>query len=255
MIRQLMFPKWALLIALAAIASQGLAEDQQAKEILRRAIDAAGGQRRLDTLKAPTMWMEKGTFHGGDEATPFIAHYASKWPNWYRQNIENAFSIGIDGDLALVSSSAGTRVLTGDQLKEQLIQARIARALFLFPLNGEEYSLSSEPGIEVDGRLTIGIKASHRDGRDANFYFDKKTYLIAKIETVIVTPQTGPDPVTSETLYWAHRSFGGATMPSKYKRIYAGNLFVEGETVDIKVRATLDPKWFSIAEKNDQGSE
>ena len=210
--RRIKISNLALLIVLTAMVSQGVAEDQEAKDNLRRALAAVGGEGRLSTLKAPTQWMEKGFYHGDGQPVPFIAQYASKWPNWYRQKIENTYSIGINGDKAFMSGPDGVRVLTGDELKERLTQARIAWALFLFPLTGDEYSVSSIPGIKVDGRPTIGIKAGHSDGRNANFYFDKENYLIAKIETVVVTPQTGPDPVKSEAFYWDHKSFGGATM-------------------------------------------
>lgn len=248
MMRTVVLSVVALVIAMTTLTTQCLAEDQAAKETLRRAIAAAGGQGRLGTLKAPTMWMEKGTYHGGGKPVPFIAQSASKWPNWYRQEIENAYAVGVNGDRAFLSGPRGKRELAGDELNEQLARARQAYAMFLFPLAGEDYSLRSIWGVDIDGRPTVGIKASHRSGRDANFYFDKETYRLIKIKTVVVTPQTGPEPVTSETFFSDHRSFGGAMLPAKYRLVYDGNLFAEGETVDVKVRATLDPQWFSMDE-------
>ena len=85
----------------------------------------------------------------------------------------------------------------------------------MFPLTGEAYELSTIDGIDVDGRATVGIQASHADGRDIRFFFDSETYLITKIETMVISPQHGPDPVLSETIFMDHRSFGGVRMPSK----------------------------------------
>ena len=50
--------------------------------------------------------------------------------------------------------------------------------------------------------------------------------------------------VRSETFYRDHKSFGGVKLPSKYKILYDGELFIEGETTAIKVHATIDPAWF-----------
>ena len=186
------------------------------------------------------MWMERGTYYGEGEGVPFVAQYAAKWPDWYRQEIENAFAITVSGKKAWVSSAAGVQKLAGAELEERLKQVRLAWAERLFPLTDEAYTLSTIDGIEVNGRPTVGIKASHADGGDSRFYFDKETYLIAKIEAMVISPQHGPDPVLREAFYTGRTSYG----PSKFKLIYDKKLFVEGETVDYKVGATLDPQHF-----------
>lgn len=251
MMRTAVISTAAMLIALTALTARSLAEDPAAQETLRRAIVAVGGQGRLGTLKAPTMWMQKGTYYRGESPIPFVAQYASKWPNWYRHEIENVYSVGVNGDRAFLSGPGGKRLLDGDELKEQLSRARLAWALFLFPLAGEDYSLSAIRGIDVNGRATVGFTASHSGGRDASFYFDAESYRIAKIETEVVTPQTGPNPVKSEAFYWDHKPHGGVLMPARYKLFYGGKLFAEAETVDVKVRATVDPQWFSVDESTE----
>ncbi len=249
MMRKLMLSTSALVICALAFASNGLpedkAQDKEAKEILQRAIKAVGGERSLARLKVPMMWMERGTFHGTGQALPYVGQYAAKWPSWYRQQIENAFTITINGKKAWMSGGGGrVRKLVGAQLEERLRQTRVAWAERLFPLTDKAYKLSTIDGIQVDGRATVGIKASHADNRDIRFFFDKETYLIAKIETMVISPQHGLDPVLSEAFYTDHKSFGGVKMPSKYKLIYDKKLFVEAETIDYKIAATLDPKQF-----------
>ncbi len=66
MMRKSMLPISILVLAVA-LGSKGLAQDQDAKQILQRAIKAAGGTRSLDRLKSPMMWMERGTFYGMGE--------------------------------------------------------------------------------------------------------------------------------------------------------------------------------------------
>lgn len=237
-------PTLVWLICVSAFESSGLADDKDATEILQRAIKATGGERSVGTLKSPMLWMERGTFYGMGDGQPFVAQYAAKWPDWFRQEIENAFSITVRGEQAWVTSSAGIRNLSGVQLEEQLKQVRIGWVARLFPLTDENYTLSSIDGIDVSGRQTVGILASCGDDRDVKLYFDKQTFLIAKIETMVISPQHGPDPVLSETFYTDHKSFAGVMMPSKVKQIYDKKLFVEAETVDYKMAATLDPQQF-----------
>lgn len=245
MIRKLLLSTLLVTIGILSFASNGRAEGEEAHEILQLAIKAVGGESNLARLKSPMMWMERGTFHGMGEGVPFVGQYAAKWPDWYRQEIENAFTITVSGDKAWVAGATGVRQLAGAQLEERMTQIRVAWAERLFPLADKPYKLSTIAGIEVGARATVGIKASHPDHRDVKFYFDRETYLIAKIETMVVSPQHGPKPVLSEAFYTAHKSFGGVKLPSKYKLMYDKKLFVEAETIDYKFGATLDPKHFA----------
>ncbi len=242
--RKLMLFTLALAIGVPAFSTVGRAEDEPAKETLERALKAVGGLGRLGILKRPMMWMERGTFYGDGEGVPYIAQYAVKWPDWYRQEIENAFTITVSGKKAWVSVAAGVQKLAGAQLEDRLKRVRLAWAQYLFPLTEKAYTLSTIDGIEVNGRPTVGIKASHADGGDFKFYFDKETYLIAKTEAMVISPQHGPDPVLREAFYSGRSSY----VPSKHKIILDGKLFIEGETNYRKVAATVDPAHFEEPE-------
>ena len=248
MTRQLKLFTLASAFCVPTVASNGLAEERSAREILQRAIDSAGGDRALATLESPMMWMERGTSHGMGESVPFVAQYAAKWPGWYRQEVEHQFTLTTSAENAWVSVGADSKLLEGAQRKELLTQARMIWAERLFPLKANVYTLSVIDGIQVDGRPTNGIMARHADGRDMKFFFDKQTNLIAKIETTAISPQHGPDPVLSEAYYSHHKTFGGVRMPSKRRVYYDGKLFLEAETVDYKVAATLDPSHFAAPE-------
>lgn len=242
--RKLILLALALLVSTLAFASTGSCEDKEAKEILRRAIDAAGGERALGRLKSPMMWMERGTFHGMGDGIPFVRQYAAKWPNWYRQEIEGVFTITVSGDKAWVSSAGGVQKLVDARLEEVQRQTRVSWAERLFPLTDDAYDLGKIDGIEIEGRSTVGIQASLADHRDVSFFFDAETYLVAKIETMVISPQHGPEPVLSETFFKEHKSFGGVRMRSKFKQVVDKKLFVEAETIDYKMGATLDPQHF-----------
>ena len=237
-----------LLVTLAVMPALSIAEekDQIAEDNFFKVIKAAGGDNRFKTIKAPTMWMETGTYYGMGEGVPFVAQYATYWPKrWYRQLIEGQFAIGVAGDqVTLFEGSGEGRKLSGAEHEAALHQSRVTSAQLLYPLIEDDYTLSTIPGVEVKGKPTAGIRAVHDSGSEIMLYFDKSTFLLTKIEAQVASQERGGKLVKSETFFSGHQSFGGVKLPSKYKIIHDGKLFVEGETTAIKTHATIDPAWF-----------
>ena len=236
-----------IVITVTSATSTAQEKDWVAEENFRRAITAAGGEGQLNTIKAPTMWMETGTYYGMGEGVPFIAQYASYWPKrWYRQLIEGQFAMGVAGDqLTLFTDGvADGRTLSGTTADAALHRIRVAWAQLLYPLVEDEYSLSNIPGVDVEGKPTVGLRAVDRSGSEVMLYFDKSTFLLRKIEAMVAAPEMDGKLVKSETFFTDHNSFGGVKLPVKYKILYDDKLMVEGETVAIKTHATIDPAWF-----------
>ena len=240
-----------LLTLLAPVGAQESDKNasDEARRTLDRAIKAAGGQRALNRLKGPMMRMDRGKLYSMGEPIPFIAQYATKWPDWYRQEIEGVYALTVSGDRAWVTGRGGfLQKLGGEQLEEQLHQVRGAWTGQLFPLTQKSYKLAPVKGVQVNDKATVGIRARREKGRDIKFFFDKKTYLLVKVETEIVSPQYGPKPVLSETYFSEHRSVGGARLPAKAKVYHGKKLVAESELVDYKMGATLDPEQFKLPE-------
>ena len=241
--------KYLLLVALAAMPTLSIAaeKDPIAEANFRKAIKSAGGENRFNTIKAPTMWMETGTYYGMGKGVPFVAQYAMYWPKrWYRQLIEGQFAIGVAGEQVTLFKGGGSRgeKLSGPTQKVAFHQTRVAWAQLLYPLLEDEYTLSNIPGVDVEGKPTVGIKAVHDSGSEVMLYFDKSTFLLTKTEAKVAAQEMDGKLVKSETFYSDHKSFGGVKLPSKYKILYDGKLFVEGERTATKTHATIDPAWF-----------
>jgi hypothetical protein len=241
--------KYISLVALAVMSTLSIAnaKDPIAEDNFRKAIKAAGGESRFSAIKAPTMWMETGTYHGMGEGVPFVAQYATYWPKrWRRQLIEGRFAIGIAGDQVTLFEGGEVegRKLSGPTREAALHQARISWAQMLYPLIEDEYALSNIPGVDVEGEPTVGVKAVHESGSEVMLYFDTHTFLLIKIEASVTAPEMDGKRVKSETFFSDHKSFGGVNLPGKYKIFYDGKLFVEGEITAIKTHATIDPTWF-----------
>lgn len=155
--------------------------------------------------------------------------------------------ITANGDKVWASSANGVRLLEGDLLRERLGQIKTDWAMMLFPLTDPSCTLSRIDGIEVNGQATDGLSVSHADHRDLKFYFDRKTYRIAKCETTMIVPEHGAEPVLAEWFCEAHGSFVGG-LPSKVKLVVNQKLYIETETVAVKLGATVDPDFFEVPE-------
>ena len=241
--------KHLLLIALVAMPALSIAaeKDPIAEANIRKAITSAGGEKRFKTIKAPTMWMETGTYYGMGQGVPFVAQYATYWPKrWYRQLTEGQFALGVAGDEVTLFNGSGAegQKLSGPEHEAALHQTRVASAQLLYPLIEDEYKLSTVPGVDVESKPTIGIKAVHESGGEIRLYFDKGTFLLTKIEAQVTSQERGSKLVKSETFFSNHQSFGGVKLPSKYRVHHDGKLLVESETTAIKTHATIDPAWF-----------
>ena len=141
-----------VVLCAASPAPHAAEKDAAAEETVRLAIKAAGGQRALARMKGPTMWMDRGTFSRRGAGAPFVGQYATKWPHWYRQEIEGAYTITVNGGQGWRSDANGVQKLAGEQLKERLGQVRAAWSQRLFPLVEKSWRISSIAGVEVAGR-------------------------------------------------------------------------------------------------------
>lgn len=227
------------------LLSTAAEKDEIAESTFRKAIKAAGGEQRFKTLKAPTMWMLTGTYYAGDQEVPFVTQCASYWPKrWYRRMVEDRFGVGVAGEQVTLFQADGAEgeKLSGARQKAFLHRVRVYQAPLLYPLLEDEYTFSKIPGVEVAGKATVGIKAVHASGSEIMLYFDKNTFLLSKLEAKVEGFRG--NEVKSETVYSAHKPFGGVKLPSKYKRYYDGKLVVEGSIIAIKTHATVDPAWF-----------
>ena len=216
------------------------------RQILNRALAAAGGARAAARLKSPMMWMERGTlYRPGKPPVSFVAQYAADWPHWYRREVEHGSVFTLNADRAWTAQGADTSILTGSQLEAAIRRGHLAWAERLFPLTDASYTLTRIEGGTSEEKNTVGIEATHREGHTTQLFFDADTYRLAKIATRVVSKPHGATPVLSEALFSRHRSYSGVTMPAMVKLYYDGQLFLEAHTIDYKLGATLDPRQFA----------
>src|SRR5262245_57605941 len=101
------------------VTSRAQADDQaEARAIIDKAIQAAGGEAKLDKFRAHT-WKEKGTYYGMGDGIPYTGSYAVQWPGQFRMEIEGYFTMVLNNDKGWMKMPGGD---TLEMSKEQLAE-------------------------------------------------------------------------------------------------------------------------------------
>ena len=240
--------KLLLNVALAGVllgsATVRADDTAEAKKILDKAIEAAGGKEKLSKHNAMT-WQEKGLFYGMGNELPYTADYAMQFPDQFLMNIHNVFKIVLDGDKGWASAGGSTVELNEEQIKETKEQVYAGWVTTLVPVLGEGFKLEMIEGVDVDSKPTVAVKVSHRDHRDVKLYFDKQTYLLAKSEHTVLAEEQGGKEVNQEEIYSDYKAIEGLQVPTKTRVLREGNKYVEAEQHAIELKQTLDKSVFA----------
>ncbi len=222
----------------------GLSQAAESGEaILERAINAAGN--RFGSVKGPMLWMTKGTAYQDGLSQPFIAQYATRWPDRFRREIEGVFTTTSNGEQVWITGRNGIRPLARNELKNARQQIRLRWLNYLFPLqDNPQYQLKAIPGIQVEKRPTVGLLATHQEGDEIKLYFDRETFLLTKMESMLQSTTEPQATVREEVFLSDHQSMGGVQVASREKRFHDGSLIMEAVRVATKTGATLDPEFF-----------
>lgn len=248
-----------LTISLAAAAALALASGNragtkdEARTILDKAIEAAGGAEMLAKNKAH-FWKAKGTFHAFGMPTPYLADYYF----WQPDKLRFEFTMEV-GDkkvqMTMVANSKEGWEKAGPKL-EQLPKEKHAEMMHtvhainvaqLVPLLDKKFTVTSLGETKVGDIEVVGIRASTKGRRDVNLYFDKKTMLLAKTESRVFDEFASKE-VNQENFFTGYKDKNGAKIFEKMTIKRDGKLFLEEEFSDQKTQEKLDEKLFARPE-------
>jgi outer membrane lipoprotein-sorting protein len=212
----------AVVFALVAVTSRG--EDADARKIIEAAIKATGGSNKMPAVT----WKGKGKFYGMGEGIDYSGTWSTQLPDKFRMDIENAFTIVVNGDKGWVNSEA----MSKEQLAEQKENLYVNRVTKLHVLSDKAYTLKSLGDSKVGDKSAAGVKVSHKDHGDVGLYFDKESKLLVKFENTV--KEMGNE-MKKETVITDWLTVGDTKVPSKVTIKRDGKLYVEGEMSDYKV--------------------
>jgi hypothetical protein len=240
----------ALLLAVTATAVRA-DESADAKAVIEKAIKAHGGLDKISKVKAVSMKM-KGKLHLMGMDLDFTGASYLQDPDKLRNEVDLTI-MGTEiktaqifnGDKGWATANGNTIELDKDQVaeaKEKMYSGGVGK---LFTLGTDkEFKLTLLGESKIDGKETIGVRVAHKDHKDVNLYFDKKTHLLIMTETREKSPEKGEE-VAAKTVVHEYKEVDGIQTASKVSVTHDDKAFVEAEISDFKVEEKLDDALFS----------
>src|SRR5580658_8218601 len=181
---------------------------QTSDEIVAKVLAARGG---LEKVKAVQSERITGTLYFNPELYgPFLAEFRRPGKMHNEVTIQNkTVTRSFDGKDAgwVINPITGTGAaepMSAEDLKDAVNQADFDGPLVDAKAKGNTIELTATQ--KVDGRDTYVLKVTHKDGQVSSYFFDTKTFLLAKwsgADTV------NGDPVTRETYFHDYREVKG----------------------------------------------
>jgi hypothetical protein len=236
--------RWSVSLAACLVLAAGRAvrADEQAemKALVARALKAAGGAKNLAKYPALT-WKFKGKVFVQGNGTDYTAELSSHFPLQSKLTL----SLTLNGQqvtvIRVLNKDKGwfklndtTIAMNKDQLAEEKDQVYVHWLLSLVPLKDRGVTLAPVGEVKVGDHDAVGIKVTRKGNRDVNLYFDKKTALLVKAETIIKVPETGKE-VSQEWLFTGYKETDGVKYPAKARILRDGKDYVSvEETTEFK---------------------
>jgi hypothetical protein len=243
--RMLLIPSLALLLAAPL-----LAQEDEARAILQKAVHAHGGEKILGKFTASHS-RTKGRFHvlgGVDVATEEDMQFPAKYKsvgeidaNGKKVSLSQVFN-GTKGWLKIMGKTMDLTNKEVEEIKEILHQHRLENPLI--PLKEKGFKLNLIGGVKVKNRDAIGVRVSCEGRRDINLYFDKTSGLLVKTEA------RGIDPITTkegnhEKFFSDYRKIEGRKCAHKIELHSDGKFLLELEILELRLLEKHDDSTFN----------
>jgi hypothetical protein len=243
--QRLLYPTLALVV----VCVPARADDKGPKDLVAKAIAAHGGAKNLAKLKVHTA-EDKGVFHGMGVPIPYTATAYNQYPDKVRVEIkatvdDNKFEMVrvINGKKGWVNVNGETQDMPEAELAAEQENMRTSRYMFLTPLTEKGVELSPLGEAKVDGKEAVGIRVKAKDHKPVNLYFDKKSHLLVKMETIVKDPMADME-VTQSAVFGNYKKVDGVRVPYKVTITRDGKKFVESETTSISFPEKQDADLF-----------
>lgn len=235
-----------------ALVNPARADDQaEMKAVLARAIKAIGGEKTVAKYKGMT-WKIKGKVFIIGDGTDFTGEWSLQYPEQSRAII----NLTIDNTPLMVTRifnqgkgwfKLNNKTIAMDKklLAEERDQTHVHTLLFLLPLKNKAFTLAPVGETRIGEHDAVGMKVTRKDWREINLYFDKKTGLLLKAESIVTAADTGQE-VSQEWFFDDYKKTEGIKYPAKIKIQRDGKKYVNvEETTEFKPAEKLDDSEFA----------
>ncbi len=236
----------ALAVSLA-LALAPVAQAQDAKDVVDKAIQAHGGAEKLARAKMITR-TAKGEITSLGAAVKATCELSASLPGkgrWAFEldagNQKIPVTVVINGDKGWRSGGGMARELTKGEMEEQLPEADVLWLSTLLPLKENGITLANAAETKVGGEPALGVKVTRKGRPDVTLYFDKKTNLLVKIERR--GKEAGLD-ITKEYILSDFKDAEGGKLPAKIVELVNGKKVAEWTVSGYKFPAKFDETTF-----------
>jgi hypothetical protein len=221
------------------------AQGDEVNSIIDKAIQAHGLKGKEDKSYG-FRGKNKGVLHVGGMDLGFTQDVAVQTPDKFKESMDldvNNMKITVvsvfDGKQGWMNAAGNEIKVEGeilDEFKEASHMIRLSQGLFLKDKT-LKFSLLGEA--TVNGKPALGIKVSKEGKKDLDFYFDKATGLLAKIERRVKDLQTGQE-AAEERIITEYQDLDGRKIGKKVEVKRDGMPFMEAEVIEAKFVDRID---------------
>jgi hypothetical protein len=239
----------AILLASGA-AIRARADDKDPKAILDKAIQALGGEEKLQKAEAIS-WKTKGTITFNGNEGDIKTQATAKGLGHYRRESEVEINgelrkivIVLDGDKGWRKFGDEPMAMDDERLanEKRNVYLEVLPAT-LVPLKGSGYKLEAAGEETVDGKPAVGVKVTGPDQKDFTLYFDKDSGLPVKLVAKVVGFQGNEH--NQVTTFKDYKDFDGIKKATKVESKRDGEDYLKSEVTEFKVLDKVEPATFS----------
>ncbi len=241
--------RWFLGAALAAafLFVPARADDNDAKSILDKAINALGGEEKLGKANAFS-YKSKGTVNFNGNDNDFNADVTIKGLDHFRREFGNDQFNGI----VVLADTKGWRKFgdNSSELDENGITNEKRNVylqvipITLVALKGKGFKFESAAEGKVGDKPAAALKVTGPDNKEFTLYFDKESGLPVKMIAPQVVGFQGQE-YTQETTFAEYKELGGIKKATKIEVKRDGEPFQTMEVTEFKVLDKVDPETFT----------
>jgi hypothetical protein len=237
---------------LLAAAGPGRADDQKAaKDIIAKAIKAAGGEANLKKLGAAS-WKAKATAQEGGKKAKVTIEASVQGLDQFRMdltmevggNTRSALLV-FNKDKAWAKNSDRNQVEAAPKEILPVVQGvtyALRVAQLLYPLQDKACKLSSLGELMIGDKPAVGVKATRKGFPEVDIYFDKKSNLPVKVRLNV--KERGGEK-THEWVFSEPKKMAGVKQFTKVKFTHDGKHFLDAEISELKAKDKFEANTFA----------
>lgn len=237
-------PAILVAVALAALSAmargpaqpEAVEDETAARELLRSAVEAFGGERWLGLKSQISRGKGSFTPPGSPEPIPLQSLTLLRiFPDLRRTELELPF-----GAVTQVFNGREGWVIAAGQRQDQtgaMMQASRFGLDLLRRMGKGRYTARLLGETEVEGRKVRGAALSDQDGNATRFWIEPETGRVLKVEYSLNGRQV-------EEFYSDYRRVNDLTLPHKYGRTVDGDKALEIDFIEFKINQEIDPSLF-----------